>query len=141
MEAKVGSNVKVHYTGSLPDGTVFDSSESKDPIEFKVGSGQVIPGFEQAIVGMTKGDQKKVTIPSEAAYGPKMDDLIAEIERKEFPEDIELHVGQRLQLGDQEGEMVIFSVIGLTDNLVTIDANHPLAGQDLTFDIELVDVS
>ena len=140
MQASEGNTVKVHYTGKLNDGTVFDSSREVDPIQFTIGSGDIIPGFESAVVGMTLGDNKTVTIPSKDAYGPKREDLVAQVQRSELPPDLNLSVGQKLQIGDQQSGTMIVMVVDANEDHVTLDANHPLAGEDLTFDIELLEI-
>lgn len=137
-EAKNGDNVKIHYTGTLDDGTVFDSSAGHDPLEFTLGSGQVITGFEEAVLGMVTGENKKVTIPAEKAYGPRNETMVIEAPRNQVPPDINPEVGQQLQMGGPGGETVIVRVTEVTDEHVVLDANPPLAGKDLTFDIELV---
>jgi peptidylprolyl isomerase len=139
--AKLGDEVRVHYTGRLGDGTVFDSSEDGEPLSFKLGAGQVIPGFDQAVIGMSLGDAKTVTIPAGDAYGERRQELITQLDRQDVPSDLDIEVGQRFQLERDSGEKVRVTVTGLTDQDVTLDANHPLAGQDLTFDIKLVDVA
>jgi peptidylprolyl isomerase len=138
--AKQGDTVKVHYTGKLDDGTVFDSSRDQDLLEFKVGEGQVIPGFESSIEGMSAGETKTVTIPSESAYGPRREEMVAEVGRGELPENIEFEKGQQLQIPQEDGELIILTIMDITDETVTLDANHPLAGKDLTFEIELVEI-
>lgn len=140
-QAKEGDSVKVNYTGKLDDGTVFDSSEGRDPLEFTVGSGQVIPGFENAVDGMEVGDSKTVTVSSEDAYGPRRDEMVLKVERERLPEEIDPEVGQQLQVGSAEDQTMIVQITEVTDDSVTLDANHPLAGQDLTFEIELVEKS
>ena len=140
-QAQEGSTVKVHYTGKLRDGTVFDTSKDVEPIQFKVGSGELIPGFEEAIVGMEPKDAKTITIPCQEAFGPKRDDLIAEVSRSQLPQDISLKVGQKLQIGDQKSGIIVVSVVDLQDDVVKLDANHPLAGEDLIFEIELLEVA
>jgi peptidylprolyl isomerase len=137
-EAKQGDNVKVHYTGRLEDGTVFDSSQDRDPLEFTLGEGQVIPGFEEAVQGMGEGESKTTTIAADEAYGPRRDDLILPVERDRFPEDVDPEVGQPLQMQTNDGQVVQVVVQEIKEGIVMLDANHPLAGQDLTFDIELV---
>lgn len=141
MQAAEGNTVKVHYTGKLNDGTIFDSSKEVDPIQFTIGSGEIIPGFEDAVIGMSKGENKTVTIPSKDAYGPKREDLIAQVQRSELPPDINLSIGQRLQIGDQQSGTMVVMVVDANEENVTLDANHPLAGQDLTFDIEIVEIT
>lgn len=137
-QAKSGDTVQVHYTGTLKDGSQFDSSHGADPIEFTIGDGNLIAGFEQAIVGMAAGDNKSVTIPSDQAYGPHHQDLVHEVERQQIPPEIGLEVGGQLQASGPNGEPVRLTVVGLTDDKATLDANHPLAGEDLTFALELV---
>jgi peptidylprolyl isomerase len=138
--AKEGSTVKVHYTGKLEDGTVFGTSIGSDPLEFTIGDGDVIPGFEQAVIGMKPGESKTVTIPAEEAYGPYDNDLVGEVARSELPEDIEPEVGMQLQGTLESGAVIQYTVIAISESTVTLDANHPLAGKDLTFDIELVEI-
>lgn len=133
--AKSGDTVKVHYTGKLADGTVFDSSVGSEPYEFTLGQGQTISGFEQAVIGMKVGETKTVTIPVDEAYGPRRDDLIVESGRDRLSPDINPEVGMQLTSG--QGTVTIIEV---SETTVKIDANHPLAGQDLTFDIELVEI-
>jgi peptidylprolyl isomerase len=132
--------VTVHYTGRLEDGTVFDSSEGKAPLEFTIGQGRVIPGFEQGVLGMEPGQSKTVNISADDAYGPYDPELVTEVERSQFPPDLELEVGMQLQGNQPDGRVAIFTVKDLTDTTVTLDANHRLAGEDLIFDIEMVEV-
>ncbi|TET33378.1 MAG: peptidylprolyl isomerase [Planctomycetota bacterium] len=139
-KAEKGNTVRVHYTGKLDDGTVFDTSKDQDPLEFKVGEGQVIPGFESSVEGMTAGETKTVTIPCESAYGPRREELVAEVSRGELPENMELELGQQLQIPEENGHLIVLTIVGLTDETVTLDSNHPLAGKELTFDIELVEI-
>lgn len=139
-QAQNGNRVKVHYTGKLDDGSVFDSSEGREPLEFTVGEGQVIPGFEQGVVGMEPGDSKTLNIPSDKAYGPRRPEGVFEIERSEIPPSIPLEEGMRLQ-ANQGGRTVELMVVEIDESKVTLDGNHPLAGRDLTFDIQLVEVS
>lgn len=138
-QAKSGDTVQVHYTGRLEDGSVFDSSRGHDPLQFTLGSGDVIPGFEQAVLGMAPGDTRTVTIPSDQAYGPRRDELVIEIGRENFPPEVTPEVGQRLQMVQDDQAMVVM-VTGVEEDTVTLDANHPLAGADLTFDLELVGI-
>lgn len=140
-QAKSGDTVTVHYTGTLDDGTVFDSSEGGEPLEFAIGAGNVIPGFEQAVIGMSPGDSKTATIPSDEAYGPYFEDRVLVVERQQIPADLPVDVGSQLQI-QQEGGMTIPVIItDVTDSEVTLDANHPLAGEDLTFNIRLVAIA
>ena len=135
-----GDTVKVHYTGKLEDDTVFDSSVNREPIEFTLGQRQLIPGFEQAVIGMEPGDQKSVNIPMEEAYGPHREDMILEVKNEEFPEHITPEVGLQLQLSQPNGQTIDVIITNMEDNMVTLDANHPLAGKNLVFDIELVEI-
>ena len=140
-QAKNGNTVQVHYTGKLADGTVFDSSAGRDPLEFTIGSGQLIPGFDEAVKGMKVGEKKTVTIPANEAYGPRRDDMIMEVPREKLPSDINPEVGMMLESTGKDGGRIIFTIINVSDNnTVTLDANHPLAGKDLTFEIELVKI-
>jgi peptidylprolyl isomerase len=140
-QAKKGDSVKIHYTGTLEDGTVFDSSAGRDPLMFTLGSGQVIAGFEEAVLGMGIGDRKKVTIPSHKAYGEKKEELVIEVPRAQVPPDLNPEVDQKLQMGGPNGELVVVTVVEVNDAFVVLDANPPLAGKDLTFDLELVAIS
>jgi peptidylprolyl isomerase len=137
MSAKTGDTVRVHYTGTLEDGSVFDSSDGRDPLEFTIGTGQVIPGFDEAVSGMSPGDERRVTIPSERAYGERKDDLVIRVERSQLPPDIDPSVGQQLQLRQDDRSFVV-AVTAVADDSITLDANHPLAGEDLTFALRLV---
>lgn len=138
--AKVGDSVQVHYTGTLEDGTVFDSSEGRDPLEFVVGSGQVIPGLDKAVRGMEVGEKKIVTTPAEEAYGPHRDEQVVEISREKLPSDLTPEVGQQLVITQSDGMEIVVVIISVSGDAVTIDANHPLAGKDLVFEIELVKI-
>jgi peptidylprolyl isomerase len=140
-QAKQGDTVKVHYTGKLQDGNVFDSSENREPLEFTLGAGNMIPGFEQAVQGMNIGDKKTAEIPSEQAYGEKREDMIISVPRENVPGDIEPEVGQQLAIQQQEGQQVPVTVTEVSEEKVVLDANHPLAGKDLVFEIELVEIS
>lgn len=140
-EAKQGDTVKVHYRGVLQDGTVFDTSEDRDPLEFTIGEGQVIPGFEEAVVGMEPGESKVVTLEPDDAYGPRRSDLLVEVERNRLPAEMEVEVGSQLQVRQEGGTPRIATIARVGEDSVTLDVNHPLAGKDLTFDIELVEIS
>ncbi|WP_119068474.1 FKBP-type peptidyl-prolyl cis-trans isomerase [Aggregatilinea lenta] len=139
-EAKSSDTVRVHYTGRLEDGTVFDSSLEREPLEFTLGEGQVIPGFEEGVVGMNPGASKTIEIDVERAYGPYRDDMLLAVDRGQFPENIEPNVGQRLQLRQPDGQTMLVTVSEVGDEQVTLDANHPLAGKNLIFDVELVEI-
>ena len=137
---KNGSKVKVHYTGTLDDGTVFDSSETREPLEFTVGEGQVIPGFEDAVRDMNLNDEKTVKINPEQAYGQKMNQLIMQVPRDKFPAELNIEVGGRLVLKSPEGQNIPAVVSEVKKDVVVIDMNHPLAGKELTFKIKVVEV-
>ena len=137
-EAKQGDTVHIHYTGKLADGTVFDSSADRDPLSFTLGEGEVIPGFEDAVSGMTEGDNKTATVPSDRAYGPRRDELVLTVPKEQLPGDMEPEVGQQLRMQTADGQTFVVTVTGTDDSSLEVDANHPLAGRDLTFDIELV---
>jgi peptidylprolyl isomerase len=139
-EAKTGDTVRVHYTGRLDDGSVFDSSREREPLSFQLGSGQVISGFDDAITGMLQGETKTVRIPADDAYGQRRPELMLEVERSAFPDTIEPEVGQRLQMSQGPGQATVVTVAEVAEERVTLDANHPLAGEDLTFDLELVGI-
>ena len=137
-QAQNGDTIAVQYTGKLDDGTVFDSSVGKDPLQFTIGTGTVIPGFENAVVGMGTGDSKTVVIPAEEAYGEHNPDLVMVFDREQIPPELPVEVGQQLQLHQDNGNAVPVVVTDMSASEVTLDANHPLAGEDLTFDIQLV---
>lgn len=139
--AKQGDTVKVHYTGKLEDGTVFDSSSDRDPLEFTIGTGMIIPGFEQAVLGMSPGESKTEVIAPDMAYGPYLQEMVVVVDRAQIPEEIEPEVGQQLHIQhDSTGQLIPVVITEVSGSAVTLDANHPLAGEDLTFDIELVGI-
>lgn len=139
-EAKKGDTVAVHYTGKLSDETTFDSSRGRAPLSFKIGEGEVIPGFERGVEGMSLGDTRTITIKAEDAYGAYDDDQVVEVDRTMFPDEIEPVVGQQLQVQQSDGQPIAVIVKAVQDSTVKLDANHPLAGEDLTFEIELVSI-
>jgi FKBP-type peptidyl-prolyl cis-trans isomerase 2 len=139
--AKSGDTVKVHYTGTLNDGSQFDSSQGREPLEFTLGTGQVIAGFNDAITGMSVGDSKTITIPSDQAYGSHNPTMVQEVPRSAIPADIELQQGMVLSAQDPNGHTVNFTVMQFNEEKVTVDGNHPLAGEDLTFALELVAIA
>ena len=147
-QAKTGDKVTVHYTGRLEGGEVFDSSECHEddcgcesgPLEFTIGEGNVIPGFEQAIIGMSPGDSKTVVIPVDQAYGERVDEMVAVVDRTEIPADLVLEVGNQLEVTQQDGNVFPVIITEVTESNVTLDANHPLAGKELTFDLRLVTI-
>jgi peptidylprolyl isomerase len=138
--AKTGDTVKVHYTGKLTDGTIFDDSLSREPLEFTLGKNSLIAGFEEAVIGMNAGDWKTVTIPSEQAYGPHMKEMVVDVDRKQLPPDLVPVIGAQLQVTQNEGQEIVVSITKITETHVTLDANHPLAGKDLVFEIKLVEI-
>lgn len=140
-KAKKGDKVKVHYKGKLDDGTVFDSSENSQPLEFTLGEKKLIPGFEAAVEGMAVGDKTSTKIPSEEAYGPRRDELILKVDISKFPKEINPQVGQQLQIPQQNGQVALVIVTNIEGDEVTLDGNHPLAGQTLNFEIELVEIA
>lgn len=139
-EAKSGDKVSVHYKGTLDDGTVFDSSEGRAPLSFTVGSGQLIRGFDQAVEGMAVGETRKVTVPAEDAYGEHDERLVHGVERAAFPPDLELEVGRVLSVRGPNGDPMRLTIVEIENDEVTLDGNHPLAGEDLTFEISLVTI-
>jgi len=141
-KVKEGDTVKVHYTGKLTDdGTVFDSSREREPLEFTLGDGKLIPGFEKAVIGMEEGDSTTVELDSEDAYGERREDLELEVSKSDLPDNIDPQVGMQLQMQQQEnGQAVPVQITAVEDDYVKLDANHPLAGKDLTFDIELIEL-
>jgi len=140
QQVKAGDTVKVHYHGRLTDGTTFDSSEGREPLEFEVGSGMVIKGFDDGVTGMLVGDKKTVNIPSHEAYGDKNPEMIIEFPRNQFPEGMEPEVGARLNLNNAEGLVFPVVITEVGEEVVLLDANHPLAGEALIFDLELVEI-
>ncbi|SDD78660.1 FKBP-type peptidyl-prolyl cis-trans isomerase 2 [Dyadobacter soli] len=140
-QAKAGDKVLVHYKGTLPDGQLFDSSEGREPLSFTLGSGQVIKGFDDGVTGMTIGDKKTISIPNAEAYGPVNDDMIVRFDRAQIPADIPLEIGGTLNMHQDGGQVIPVVVREVTETYVVLDANHPLAGQDLIFELELVGIN
>jgi peptidylprolyl isomerase len=140
-QASTGDTVHVHYRGTLNDGTEFDSSAGRDPLQVTLGQGQVIPGFENALMGMAEGDTKTVTLPPEEAYGEKQPGLVHAVERSQIPPEIQLEVGGMLSASDPQGRQMQLTVVALEGDTVTLDANHPLAGQALTFELTMAKVA
>ena len=138
--AKSGDTVRLHYTGTLADGTTFDSSEGREPLEFVVGSGQIIPGLDAAIPGMEVGEKKVVEVPFAQAYGPRNDDAQQAVPRGQIPAEIPVEPGTQLQMQTPQGQVVPVTVVSSNEEEVVLDANHPLAGKDLTFAIEMVEI-
>ena len=139
-QAKQGDTVRVHYTGTLDDGTMFDTSADREPLEFTIGGGQVIVGFDIAVLDMAPGEKRVSVIPALEAYGEHSLELVTDVDRERFPADMELEIGQQLQVGLPDNQQAIVMIVDISDTAVTLDANHPLAGQQLTFDIELVEI-
>ncbi len=139
-QVKAGDTVRIHYTGTLDDGTVFDSSQGREPLEFTVGSGEIIPGLDNALPGMAEGEQKSVSVPADEAYGQHDPNGRQEVPRDQIPEHIPLDPGTALQMQTPDGQAVPVTVAEVTDEVVVLDANHPLAGKDLTFDVEMVEI-
>jgi len=137
---KSGDKVKVHYHGKLTSGETFDSSAGREPLEFEVGSGSVIKGFDEGVTGMTVGEKKTINIPADEAYGQRKDDMVIEMPKDRFPKDMEIEVGMPLMMSDQEGHQFQVAVSEIKDDIIMLDANHPLAGKDLIFDLELVEI-
>ncbi len=139
-KAKQGDTVRVHYTGKLTDGTVFDSSLERDPLEFVVGGGMVIAGFDDGVTGLEIGESQTVTIPPERGYGARRDDMIIVIPRAQFPAHLSANIGDKYQVPDPTGRLSVLTVSTITDEDITLDANHELAGKDLIFEIELIEI-
>jgi peptidylprolyl isomerase len=139
-QAKIGDTVKVHYSGKLDTGVLFDSSEGSDPLQFKLGSGSLIAGFEEAVEGMNPGESKTVQIPPEKAYGKYREDLVIKIDKKDIPEGIVPAEGMTLEIGASNGVMVPVQITEIEEDTITIDANHPLSEQTLTFEIKLMEI-
>jgi len=139
-QAKHGDTVKVHYTGKLEDDTVFDTSVNRDPLQFTIGKGQVIPGFEQAVVGMNPGESKTTKVPVDQAYGPHQKEMVLEVDRKQFPADLKPEVGQEYQIPQAQGRPTVVTITDVSESKIVLDANHPLAGKDLIFDVQLLEV-
>ena len=139
-EAAHGNTVHIHYTSKFSDGEVFDSSDGRDPLAFELGSGQVIPGLDKAMRGMKVGEKQTIEIAAAEAYGPHHPEGVQEVERSQLPPEIEIEVGAQLQASAQDGQAINLTIIEVDENVVTMDANHPLAGKDLVFDVELVSI-
>jgi peptidylprolyl isomerase len=139
-QVKSGDKVRVHYHGKLTTGETFDSSQGREPLEFEVGNGSVIKGFDDGVTGMTVGEKKTINIPFNEAYGPRNPEMVIPMPKDRFPDDMEIEVGMPLMMSDQEGQQFQVTVVDIQDDKVMLDANHPLAGQDLIFDLELVEI-
>ena len=138
QQVKKGDKVKVHYHGRLTNGETFDKSEGREPLEFEVGSGHVIKGFDDGVTGMSVGEKKTINIPHLDAYGPKNEEMIIEMPKDRFPKDMDIEVGMPLAMNDGQGQQFQVVIAEIKDDIVLLDANHPLAGEDLIFDLELV---
>ncbi|NIS68238.1 MAG: peptidylprolyl isomerase [Proteobacteria bacterium] len=141
VQAKHGDTVKVHYTGKLEDGTVFDSSEDREPLQFTIGEGKIIPGFERAVVGMSPGESKNEKVPADHAFGPYREEMILEVDRQRIPADVKLEVGKRLQFRLANDQATQALVTDVSESKVTLDANHPLARTDVIFNIRLLEIT
>jgi len=139
-QAKNGDTVKVHYTGKLDDGSEFDTSIGRDPLEFTLGEGMVIPGFEETVLGMEPEETRTATIPADKAYGLHNKEMVMEVDRSQFPPDVAMEVGQELQMQRPDGQTIVIVVTEVSESTVTLDANHPMADKDLTFEIQLVEI-
>jgi len=139
-EAKLGDTVKIHFTGKLQDETVIETSKDRDPLEFKIGDGNVIPGLEQGVIGMAAGDKKTIAISPEDAFGQPQEDLLVDINKSEFPKDVELKAGAYLNIESSDGKEFKAKVVEIKEEMVTLDANHPLAGATINYDVELIEI-
>ena len=139
-EAKLGDTVKIHFTGKLQDQTVIETSKDRGPLEFKIGEGDVIPGLEQGIIGMAAGDKKTIAVAPEDGFGQRKEDLVVDLNKSEFPEDVEFAVGAYLNIESSDGKEFQAKVIDIKEEMVTLDANHPLAGATINYDVELLEI-
>ncbi len=139
-EAKKGDNVKINFTGKLKDGSVFANTVDSKPLEFKLGEGKIIPGIEEAVEGMEVGESKSVQVPADRGYGQRRDELVVDVGRDKFPKDVEPQLGQKYEVPQQQGGPMMVRVVEVSDQSVKLDGNHPLAGRELTFDLELLDI-
>jgi peptidylprolyl isomerase len=140
QQVKSGDKIKVHYHGRLTNGETFDKSAGREPLEFEVGSGMVIKGFDDGVTGMAVGDKKTISIPADEAYGPKNPEMIIDMPKDRFPKDMEIEVGMPLSMSDGQGQQFQVVVAEVQEEVIILDANHPLAGEDLIFDLELVEI-
>lgn len=140
QKVKSGDKVKVHYHGKLTSGETFDKSEGRAPLEFEVGSGMVIKGFDDGVTGMIVGEKKTINIPFLEAYGPRNPEMVIDMPKDRFPQDMELEIGMPLVMTDGQGQQFQVTIVEIRDDVVVLDANHPLAGKDLVFDLELVEI-
>ncbi|HIJ71303.1 MAG TPA: peptidylprolyl isomerase [Planctomycetes bacterium] len=140
-QAETGDIVKINFTGKLEDGSIFADTADSEPLEFKLGEGSIIPGIENAVEGMNVGESKSVTISPDQAYGQRQDKLVAGIDRDKFPKDVEPKVGQKFEIPQPQGQSMVVRVVDVSEQTVTVDGNHPLAGRDLTFELQLLDIA
>jgi peptidylprolyl isomerase len=140
-KVKYGDMVRVHYKGSLEDGTVFSKTTEQEPLEFTLGKEQIIPGLEEAIVGMETDELKTIKVNAEDAFGPRRDELVIKVDRNKLPEDLKLEIGDRLKVPREDGQTTSVKVTSISESKVTLDANHPLSGKDLIFDIKLLEIN
>jgi len=140
-QAETGNTVKVHYTGKLGDDVLFQTSVGRKPLQFTIGQEQLIPAFEQALIGMSPGESKNIKISADEAFGPYREELVQTVDRSQFPAELEPEVDQKLNMSNDGGRTIVVTVIDFSESGVTLDANHPLAGEDLAFDIELVETA
>jgi peptidylprolyl isomerase len=141
QQVKSGDKVKVHYHGKLTSGETFDSSAGREPLEFEVGSGMVIKGFDDGVTGMIVGEKKTINIPVDEAYGPKNEDMLMDFPKDRFPADMQIEIGMALVMSDPSGQQFQVKVNEIKDDIVVLDGNHPLAGEELIFDLELVEIT
>jgi len=140
-KVKYGDVVRVQYTGSLEDGTVFSKTKEQEPLEFTLGKGQIIPGLENAIVGMELDELKTIKVNAEDAFGPRLDELVITVDRNKLPEDLKFEIGDRLKVPREDGQTTSVKVTSISERNVTLDANHPLSGKNLIFDIKLLEIN
>lgn len=140
QQVKKGDKIKVHYHGKLTSGETFDTSAGREPLEFEVGSGMVIKGFDEGVTGMAVGEKKTINIPYDEAYGARNPAMVIEMPKERFPEDMELETGMPLMMSDGQGQQFQVTIVEILETAVMLDANHPLAGKDLIFDLELVEI-
>ncbi len=136
-----GDRVQVHYTGKLQSGEVFDSSQGREPLDLTIGEGKIIPGFEQALLGMQTGDKKSFDLTPDQAFGERKDELVHVIQKEQIPSDIKLEIGMQLALEGQQKEPIPAQVVDISESTVTLDTNHPLAGKDITFEVDVVEIT
>lgn len=141
MSAEKGSKITIHYKGTLEDGTVFDQSSKEAPLSFTIGSGEIIEGLDSEVIGLTKGDKKTINVPADKAYGPRHEEMIGEVPKENFPEDLAYEIGDSLVVQTQEGQDVQVKVMEIKEEAVILDGNHELAGKDLIFEIEVLEVA